>query len=150
MDMANSVAKLAKVNFCTQKTLLQLRTPLTLPMIRHTPITSPINVCNTSPNPPPIYHALVITPRSHTCHASSTKTPYSKPHTNHRLLTPPHHLSLFPIFLRCNNILKSKSPHQYFPLFYPAVAPQPCDKIYAHLHCLHVQKKASPLHPGLA
>ncbi len=35
----------------------------------------------------------------------------------------------------------SKTPHQLFPLFYPAVAPQPCDKIMAHLNRLHTQKK---------
>jgi hypothetical protein len=37
-----------------------------------------------------------------------------------------------------------------FQLFYLAVAPQPYDKICAHLHRLHVQKKASPPYPGLA
>ncbi len=150
MEMAISVAKVAKDNFCTQETLQQLRTLLTLPTIQHTPIMTPINVCNTSPNPPPIYHAPVITPRTCPCHASSTKTPYSKPRTNHRSLTPPHHLTLFPIFLRCKNTSKSKSPHHFFPLFYLAVVPQPYDKICAHLHCLQVQKKALALHPGLA
>ncbi len=33
MDMAVSIAKVAKGNFCTQETLRQLHTPLTLPMI---------------------------------------------------------------------------------------------------------------------
>ncbi len=114
MEMAISIAKVAKGNFCTQETLRQLRTPLALPTIQHTPITTPINVCNTSPNPSPIHHAPVITPRTCTCHASPTKTPYSKPLTNHRSSTPPHHLTLFPIFLRCNNTSKSKSPHHFF------------------------------------
>jgi hypothetical protein len=41
MEMAISVAKVAKGNFCTQETLRQLRTPLTLPTIPHTPITTP-------------------------------------------------------------------------------------------------------------
>ncbi len=138
MEMAISNAKVDKGNFCTQETLRLLCTPLTLPTIQHTPITTPISVCNTSLNPPPIYHAPVVTPRSCAYHTSSTKTPCSKPRTNHCLLTPPHHLSLFPIFLRRNNSSKSKSPHQYFVLFYPAVAPQPYDKVCAHLHCLHI------------
>ncbi len=150
MEMAISIAKFAEDNFCTQEILRQLYTPLTLPTIQHTRIMTLINVRNTSPNPPPIYHALVITPRARTCHASSSKTPYSKPRTNHRLLTPPRYPTLFPILLRCNNTSKSKSPHQFFPLFHLAVAPQPYDKISAHLHHLHVWKKASPLHPGLA
>ncbi len=141
MEMAISIAKVAKGNFCTQKTLQQLHTSLTLPTIQHTPIMAPINVCNTSPNPPPIHHAPVITPRACLCHASSSKTLYSKPRTNHCLSTPPHHFTLFPIFLRCNNTKKSKS---VFPLFYPAVAPQPYDKFSAHLHHLHVQKKTFP------
>ncbi len=103
MEMAISIAKVAKGNICMQETLRQMHTPLTLPTIRHTPITTPINVCNSSPNPPLIYHALVVRPRTCTCHERSTKTLYSKPQTNHRLLTPPHHLTLFPIFLRPNN-----------------------------------------------
>jgi hypothetical protein len=122
MEMAISIAKVAKGNFYTQETLRQLRTPLTLPRIQHTLITAPINVCNTSPNPPPIYHAPTITPRPHACHVSSTKTPYSKSCTNHHSSTPPHHLTLFPIFLRSYNTLKTKSPHQFFLLFYPAIA----------------------------
>jgi hypothetical protein len=123
MEMAISIAKVANGNFCMQETLRQLRTPLTLPTIQHTPITTSINVCNTSPNPPPIYHVPIVTPRTCTCHMSPTKTLYSKPCTNHRSLTPLHHLALFPIFLRWNNTSKTKSPHQFFPLFYPAVAP---------------------------
>jgi hypothetical protein len=111
MKMAISVAKVAKGNFCMQETLQQLRTPLALPMIQHTPITTTINVCNTSSDPPPIYHALIVTPRTCTCLASSTMTPYSKPCTNHRSLTPPHHLTLFPIFLRHNKTSNTKSPH---------------------------------------
>jgi hypothetical protein len=127
MEMAISVVKVAKGNFCTQETLQQLRTPLAFPTIQQTPIMTLINVCNTSPNPPPIYHTPAVTPRAHARHASSSKTLHSKPRTNHRSLTPPHHPTLFPIFLRCNNTSKSKSPHQFFSLFYPAVAPQPYD-----------------------
>ncbi len=89
MEMAISIARVAKGNFCMQETLRQLCTPLTLPMIQHAPIMTPINVCNTSPNPPPIYHAPVVTPRSCACHESSTKTLYSKPCTNHHLLPYP-------------------------------------------------------------
>jgi hypothetical protein len=132
MEMAISVAKVAKGNFCTQETLRQLRPPLAIPIIQHTPpITTLTNVHNTSPNPPQIYHEPVITLGAHARHASSSKTPYSKPCTNHRSSTPPHHPTLFPIFLRCHNTSKSKSPHQFFPLFYPAVAPQPYDKLYS-------------------
>ncbi len=98
------------------------------------------NVCNTSPNPPPIYHVLFLTPGADARHASLSKTPYSKPRTNHRSSTPPHHPTLFPIFLRHHNTLRSKSPHQFFLLFHPAVTPQPYDKLSAHLHCLHAQK----------
>jgi hypothetical protein len=77
MEMAISIAKVAKGNFCTQETLRQLHTPLPLPRIQHIPITTLINVPNTSPNPPPIYRVPVITPRAHACYASSSKTPYS-------------------------------------------------------------------------
>ncbi len=83
MEIAISVAKIAKGNFCMQETLRQLRTPLSLPTIHYPPITTTINVRNTSPNPPQIYYATIVIPRTCACHASSTKTPYSKPCTNH-------------------------------------------------------------------
>ncbi len=151
MEMAISIAKVAKGNFCTQETLQKLQTPLTIPTFQHTPIMTLTNVCNTSPNPPPpFHHALFVTPEAHARRTSSSKTPYSKSCTNHRSLTPPHHPTLFPIFLRHHNTSRSKSPHQYIPLFYPAVAPQPYDKISAHLHRLHIWKKALPLPLGLA
>ncbi len=54
MEMAISVAMVAKGNFCMQETLRQLRTALTLPTIQHTTITTTDNVCNISPNSPPI------------------------------------------------------------------------------------------------
>jgi hypothetical protein len=44
MEMAISIAKVAKGNFCMQETLRKLRTPLTLPTIQHTPIMTTINV----------------------------------------------------------------------------------------------------------
>jgi hypothetical protein len=109
--------QVAKGNSCTQETLRQLRTSLALPTIQHTPITTLTNVRNTSLTPQQIYHVLVVTPGAHTHHASSSKTAYSKPHTNHHSSTPPHHPTLFPIFLRRHNTSKSKSPHQFFPLF---------------------------------
>ncbi len=127
-EMAISIAKVVKGNFCSQEMLRQLCNLITLPTIQHTPIMTPINVCNTSPNPPPIYHPLVVTPRARACHANSSNTTYSKPRTHHCLLTPPHHLTLFPIFLRCINTSKSKSPHQFFPLYYPAVAAWPYER----------------------
>jgi hypothetical protein len=117
MEMAISIAKVAKGNICTQETLRQLRTPLNLPTIQHTPITTTINVCNTSPNPPLIYHVPILTPRTCPCHASSTKSLYSKPCTNHHSLTPPHHITLFPILLRHNNTSKTKPPHHYSHCF---------------------------------
>ncbi len=45
MEMTISVAKIAKGNFCTQETLRKMCTPLALPTIQHTPITTLINFC---------------------------------------------------------------------------------------------------------
>ncbi len=108
MEMAIIIAKIAKSNFCTQETLWQLHTPTLLPTIQHTPITTLINVCNTSPNPLPICHAPVVTTGAHACHTHSSKTPHSKSRTNHRSSAPPQHSTLFPIFLRGHNKSKSK------------------------------------------
>jgi hypothetical protein len=98
IEMAIKISKVAKGNFCMQESLWQLRTPLTLPTIQQTPLTTPINVCNTSPNPPPIYHAPVVTLRTCACHASSTKTLYAKTMHQPPLVNPtpppylvPHH-----------------------------------------------------------
>jgi hypothetical protein len=58
---------------------------------------------------------------------------HSSAHTHH------HSLSLTSPWRKCTSM--SKTPHQFFPLFYPAVALCPYDKITAHLNCLHVCNK---------
>jgi hypothetical protein len=146
MEMAISAAKVAKVRFCTHETLQQLRTPLALPPTQPSPpvTLSNISICS----PPHHYQTPFTTPGSHACHPWLSKTPYSQPHTTPRSLTPSHHPTLFPIFLRCHNTSRNNSPC-FFQIFYPANAPQPYDKIRAHLHRLHVQKKVTSIPPGL-
>ncbi len=146
MEMAISAAKVGKGRFCTHETLQQLRTPLALPPTQPSP---PVPLSNVSPcSPPHHYQTPFTTPGSHARHPWLSKAPYSQPHTTPHQSTPSHYPTLFPIFLRCDNTSRNNSPH-FFQIFYPANAPQQYDKIRAHLHHLHVQKKVTSIPPGL-
>ncbi len=104
MEMAIKVAKVATGNFCMQETLRQLRTPLILPTIQHTPITTTINIRNTSPNPPPIYHAPIITPRTCACQAQPSL------HFQNHTLTTAH--QSHPTTLPCSPSSLDATTHQ--------------------------------------
>jgi hypothetical protein len=146
MEMAISVAKVTKGNFCTQDTLQQLPIPIALPSNQQSP---PVPIsCVTTCTPPHHYHLPFVTPGSNAHHTWLSKTPYSQPHTTHRSSTPSHHPTLFPIFLRCHKTSRHRSPC-FFPIFYPTNAPRPFDKICAHLHHLHVWKKDTLISPDL-
>jgi hypothetical protein len=146
IDMAISTTKVAKERFCTHETLQQLRTPLALPPTQPSP---PVPLSDVSiRSPPHHYQTPFTTPGSHARHPWLSKTPYSQPHTTPRPSTPSHHPTLFPIFLRRHNT-SGKHSLRFFQKFYPANAPRPYDKICAHLHRLHVQKKVTSIPLGL-
>ncbi len=119
MEMAVSVARVAKANFCLQDTLCQLNILSIVPKTQLHP-TAPSTRSNIwSP-----LHATQLpltTPRSHKCHNCLNRTPYSRHATYQRLSTPPCHPTLFPIFLRCKKIPRHRTPHLY-SIFYPADA----------------------------
>jgi hypothetical protein len=75
MEMAISIAKVAKGNFCTQDTLQQLRIPIALPSNQQSP-PLPIS-CLITCTPPHQYHLPFVTPGSNACHTWLSKTPYS-------------------------------------------------------------------------
>ena len=138
MEMAISVARIAKANFCTQDTLQQLNIPTVFPPNQpHTPESTPHT---TNQTPPHTVHSPIATPVLHLRHNRFPRTPYSQPHTSHQSSTPSYHPTLFPIFLRCYKIPRHRTP-QLYSIVYPSNTPSPYDKISAHLHRLHVQKK---------
>jgi hypothetical protein len=50
-------------------------------------------------------------------------------------------LAITSLWQKC--IPMSKTPRQLYPLFRPTITPRPYDKITAHLHRLHKQKKTT-------
>ncbi len=141
MEMAISVFKVARGNFCMQESLHMLQTPLETPAIQPLPpiqndITSPTNILRRIKLHPTLFTANY---QGHTVRLPWT--PYMK-HCNHNHSSScPHRLSLSPTSPWHKQTPMSKTPWQLFPLFYPTVAPRPYDKIMAHLNRLHVQKK---------
>ena len=147
MEMAISAARIVKANFCTQDTLHQLNIPIVIAHIQSHP---PVPTTHaTTRAPPNNTHLPLATPESHICHNCFPRTPYSLPLTSHQSSTLSHHPTLFPIFLRGHKIPRHRTPCLY-SIFYPANAPRPYNKISAHLHHLHVQKKDILVSPGLA
>jgi hypothetical protein len=147
MEMAISVARVAQANFCTQDTLRQLNIPVIIPQIQpHSPVSTTRAITRS-----PLHntHLPPATPGSHRRHNCLNRSLYSCPHTSHQFSTPSRHPTLFPILLRGKNIPQHRTPRLY-SIFYPADALRPYDKISAHLHRLHTQKKGIPVSPGLA
>jgi hypothetical protein len=66
MEMAISVAKVARGNFCTHKSLSLLSTPQTVPITQTLPLLPSMKVCSTNESPPKM-HPTFSTPCSHAC-----------------------------------------------------------------------------------
>ena len=143
MEMAISVAKVARGNFCTQESIRLLSTPHSIPTTRILPSIPTTNAC-TSINPAitSLYQNFV-TPGSQSRKVCLTRSPYLKNQSHHQPSTNNHKRpsSLTSLWQKC--IPMSKTLCQLYPLFCPTIAPQPYDKITAHLHCLHKQKKTT-------
>ncbi len=147
MEMAISVAKIAKANFCSQDTLRQLNTASVTPKTQ--PHTTVPSIHSTIRYPLHATQSPTTTPGSLKHHIRINKLPYSRHDTSHRSSTPSQHPTLFPIFFRCKKIPRHRTPNLY-SIFYPADARRPDDKISTHLHRLHTRKKAVLSSPGLA
>ncbi len=75
MEMAISVAKIAKGNFYTQNTLQQLNIPVAIPSNQpHPPVLNPYI---TTWTPPHLCHLPIATPGLQICHNPFSKTLYS-------------------------------------------------------------------------
>jgi hypothetical protein len=141
MEMAISVFKVVRGNFCTQESLHLLCTPLDTPINQPLPPTQ-TGIASSMNNSPHIrldstWFAASSCGRT----IQLLRALYTKHCSHNHPSSCSHHLSISPTFLQRKQTPMSKTPCQLFPLFYPTVAPRPYDKIMAHLNRLHVQKK---------
>ena len=146
MEMAISVAKVARGTFCTQETLLLLRTPL---------LKTSFHLRNKE--------VLLRTPSKHTGHTTLLKQPKTttpchqarsarsarlsrSPYCYSRAHQPPSILlnqqSLLPALIRQPRVTMNKTLWQVFLTATPTTDLRPYDKICAHLHRLHTRIKA--------
>jgi hypothetical protein len=142
VEMGISIAKVACGNFCTQETLLLLRTPL-LKTSSHLqnkevpPITPSKHTGTTTLKQP-----RTMTPRHSACSACLSKSPYFFSHT-HRPSSPlSKQTSLLPALIRQPRNAMNKTPQQVIPSSTPTTDLRPYDKICAHLHRLHTRIEA--------
>ena len=143
MEMAISVAKAARGNFCTQESIHLLSTPHSIPTTQILP-SIPTTNARTSINPEiTSLHPNFVTPGSQSRMVCLTRSPYSKNQPHHQPSTNNHKRPLAITSLWQKRIPMSKTPRQLYPLFCPTIAPQPYDKITAHLHRLHKRKKTT-------
>jgi hypothetical protein len=66
MEMAISIAKVARGNFCTHKSLSLLSTPQTVPITQTLPLLPSMKICSRDESPPKM-HPIFSTPCSHAC-----------------------------------------------------------------------------------
>jgi hypothetical protein len=143
VEMAISVAKVAHGNFCTQETLLLLRTPVvkTSSHLQHkeVPSQTPSKHTGSSTKTKP----RTTSPRHTARSACLSKAPYFFSR-NHRLSSPLSKQTslLFALIPQPRNAMK-KTLWKIFPTATPTTDLTPYDKICVHLHRLHTRIKAS-------
>ncbi len=140
MEMAISIAKIAWEKFCTHKSLRLLSTPQTVSITQTLPLLPSMKVCSTDESPPKI-HPMFSTPCFHARKDRLSMTPCTKSHNHHWPSIHRHLLFLPATNLGCKRTPMTKVSWQLFSMFCPSVAPWPYDKIMAHHHRLHIQKK---------
>jgi hypothetical protein len=142
VEMAISLAKVARGNFCTQETLLLLRIPLlkTSSHLRNkeVPPQTPSKHTGTTTLKQP----RTMTPRHSARSARLPKSPYFFSRT-HRP-TPPlsKQTSLLPALIHQPRNAMNKTPWQVVPMSTPTTDLRPYDKVCVHLNRLHTRIKA--------
>ncbi len=143
VEMAISIAKVERGNFCTQENLILLHTPLLKTSTHlqnkevhlHTPSKHTGTITLKQPR--------TTTPCHSACSALLSKPPYCYSRT-HR---PPSPLSkqqsLLPVCICQPGDTMNKTLWQVFPTATPSTDLRSYDKLCAHLHRLHTRIKAS-------
>jgi hypothetical protein len=118
MEMAISVFKVARGNFCTQESLCLLRTLLDTPISQPLPSTQTKIASSTNNSQQIRPHSTWFAASSHGPTVQLPRAPYTK-HCNHNHPSScTNCLSLSPTSLQRKQTPMSKTPHQLFPLFY--------------------------------
>jgi hypothetical protein len=141
MEMAISVFKDARGNFCTQESLCLLCTPLDTPINQPLPPTQTGIASSTNDSQHIRLHSIWFAASSRGRTVRLPRALYTKHHSCNHQLSCSKCLLISPTSLQRKCTPMGKTRHQLFPLCYPTVAPWPYDKIMAHLNCLHIQKK---------
>jgi hypothetical protein len=146
MEMAISVAKVARGTFCTQETLLLLCSPLlkTSFHLRNK------EVLLHTPSKHTGHTTLLKQPRTMTpCHqarsarsACLSRSPYCYSRAHQPLSILLNQQSLLPALIRQSRVTMNKTLRQVFLTATPTTDLRPYDKICTHLHRLHTRIKA--------
>jgi hypothetical protein len=143
VEMAISVARLARDNFCTQETMQLLRTPL-----RKT--TSNLRRKDVRLHTTSMHSASLTVPQpssSTPCHSASDprlpKYPYCYTRKHPQPIRLSKQQSLLPARTRQPRGAMDRTIRQVFPTAPPTTELRPYDKISAHLHRLHNRIKES-------
>ena len=143
VEMAISVAKVARDNSCTKETLLLLRTPLrkisSHPRKKEVHLHTPSKRIGT----PTVKQSRLSTPCQAACYSRLSKSPYCYSRTHPHPLPVSKQQSILPARIRQPRGAMFKTLRQVFPTATPNTDLRPYDKIRAHLHRLHNRIKES-------
>ncbi len=143
VEMAISVAKVVRGNFCTQETLLLLCTPLlkTSSHLRNKEV--PHHTPSKHTKTTTLKQLRTMTPRHSACSARLSKSPYFFSRTHQPSSPLSKQTSLLPVLIRQPRNAMNITPRQVVLRSTPTTGLRPYDKIYAHFHRLHTRIKAS-------
>jgi hypothetical protein len=143
VEMAISIAKVARGNFCTQETLPLLRTPLlkTSSHLRNKEV--PPHIPSKHTGTTTLKQPRTMTPRHSACSAHLSKSPYFFSRTHQPSSPLSKQTSLLPTLICQPRNAMNKTPWQVVPTSTPTTDLRPYDKICVHLHRLHTRIKAS-------
>ena len=143
VEMAISVAKVARDNSCTKETLLLLQTPLRKTSSHlwkkevhfHTP--------SMHIGTPTVKQPRISTPCHAACYSRLSKSPYCYSCTHPHPLPLSKQQSILPAPIRQPRGAMFKTLRQVYPTATPNTDLRPYDKIRSHLHRLHNRIKES-------
>jgi hypothetical protein len=141
VEMAISVAKIARGNFCTQDSLRILHTPVSKTSLNlRTKYTPPLTTIAPT-GTPTMRHSGTITPQKAARSAWLSKSPYASAHTNQTFPPSSKQISILLVRIRQTRKTMNRNLRQVFPMATPTIYLRPYNKIVAHLQRLHTRRK---------
>ena len=141
VEMAISVAKIARGNFCTQDSLRILHTPASKSSLNlRTKVTPPVTTIAPT-RTPTIRHSLTVTPRKVACSARLSKSPYASARDNRTSTPSSKQTSLLPVQIRQTRKKMNRNLRKGPLTTTTPMGLRPYNKIVAHLQRLHTRRK---------